>query len=300
MAVKDRGALTQDRAVPALVFVGFLVGGLMLFLLGNNWQPPRFPTNESKLYKWGIAVLFLLLSYVTRRSKRFRACWEVFLVLFIASFANALSSHTGNWLAGMLPRPVSSAEAVAVDKLSESVPVVASILLLTRLSGKDLGSIFLKKGDLRWGMRFGVVSFAIFAAIFAVIAVLQASAPVREGLAATGVPLAAILAAIPWILAFCLANSLMEELWFRGIFLGKLSPLLGARASVAATAFVFALPHAGAGYITAFERVIFPAAVFVLGLVNGYVMLKSDSIWGSMLFHAGYDLLVIIPVLVVA
>jgi membrane protease YdiL (CAAX protease family) len=32
--------------------------------------------------------------------------------------------------------------------------------------------------------------------------------------------------------------------------------------------------------------------------VNAYVMLKTDSIWGSVLFHAGYDLLVIIPVLV--
>jgi membrane protease YdiL (CAAX protease family) len=43
---------------------------------------------------------------------------------------------------------------------------------------------------------------------------------------------------------------------------------------------------------------IFPVIVIALGLVNAYVMLKTDSIWGSVLFHAGYDLLVIIPVLV--
>jgi membrane protease YdiL (CAAX protease family) len=35
----------------------------------------------------------------------------------------------------------------------------------------------------------------------------------------------------------------------------------------------------------------------MLGMVNGWVMLKTDSLWGSVLFHAGYDLLVIIPVL---
>jgi membrane protease YdiL (CAAX protease family) len=35
----------------------------------------------------------------------------------------------------------------------------------------------------------------------------------------------------------------------------------------------------------------------VFGLINGYAMLKTDSIWGSVLFHAGYDLLVILPVL---
>ena len=32
--------------------------------------------------------------------------------------------------------------------------------------------------------------------------------------------------------------------------------------------------------------------------IGGFVMLKTDSIWGSVLFHAGYDLLVIIPILV--
>ena len=115
-----------------------------------------------------------------------------------------------------------------------------------------------------------------------------------------GVPLAAIVAASPWILAFCFANSLMEELWCRGIFLGKLSPVLGATASVVVTALVFGLLHAGAAYITPAERVVFPAVAFVLGLVNGFVMLKTDSIWGSVLFHAGYDLFVILPLLVVA
>jgi len=300
MTVKDNTAPAHDRALAALVFVGFLVGGLMLFVFGNNWQPPRFPTNDSSVYKWGIAALFLALSGIMRRSQRFHACSGIPLALFIASFANALSSHLGNWLADLLPQAASAAEGLAVDKLSESVTVVVSILLLTRLMGGDLGSIFLKKGDLRRGMRFGVVSFAIFAAIFAVIAVLQSSAPLRQGLTAMGVPLAAIVAASPWILAFCFANSLMEELWCRGIFLGKLSPVLGATASVVVTALVFGLLHAGAAYITPAERVVFPAVAFVLGLVNGFVMLKTDSIWGSVLFHAGYDLFVILPLLVVA
>ena len=40
--------------------------------------------------------------------------------------------------------------------------------------------------------------------------------------------------------------------------------------------------------------------VLILGLVNAWVMLKTESIWGSVLFHAGYDLMVIIPVLISA
>jgi membrane protease YdiL (CAAX protease family) len=67
---------------------------------------------------------------------------------------------------------------------------------------------------------------------------------------------------------------------------------------VLATALVFSIPHAGGTYISDVERITFPIIVFSLGLLNGYVMLKTDSVWGSVLFHAGYNLLVIIPVLV--
>jgi membrane protease YdiL (CAAX protease family) len=90
----------------------------------------------------------------------------------------------------------------------------------------------------------------------------------------------------------------MEELWFRGVSLKKLTPVLGLTASIIVTALVFGSTHAAATYITSIQMFIFPVIVFALGLVNAYVMLKTDSIWGSVLFHAGYDLLVIIPVLV--
>jgi membrane protease YdiL (CAAX protease family) len=192
----------------------------------------------------------------------------------------------------------SDAQSAAIDKLSQCIPIVLSIILLTKLSGDDLGSIFLKKGNLQQGLKFGFISFGIFAAIFVVIAILQSNAPSSKGMTASGVSLNTIVSAIPWILVFIFANSLMEELWFRGISLRKLSPLLGMTASVVVTALVFGIPHLGATYIAPTEMIIFPIIVFALGLVNGFVMLKTDSIWGSVLFHAGYDLIVIIPVLV--
>ena len=105
------------------------------------------------------------------------------------------------------------------------------------------------------------------------------------------------MAAVPWILVFCFANAFMEELWFRGVALGKLTPVLGTAGSILVTALVFGSSHLGVTYITPAEIILFPTIVFVLGLVNAYVMLKTGSIWGSMLFHAGYDLLVIIPLL---
>lgn len=291
--------IVSSEAKPhhAILFVLYLIGGLSVFLLGSNTFRV-FPTNRNLLYEWGLTLVFLVLTAFLRRSTRFRKFWETAFALFIASFANALNLILGNWLARLLPPAASTAQALAIDKLSQAIPIVLAIIVLTLLSGHDLGSIFLKRGNLRQGLQFGFVSFGVFAAIFAVIAVLQANAPSSQGLTASGVSLSIIIPAIPWILVFIFANALMEELWFRGISLGKLSPFLGVFGAVLLTTLVFGVTHLAGTYITPGQMFIFPLIVFTLGLVNGFVMLKTDSIWGSVLFHAGYDLFVIIPVLV--
>jgi membrane protease YdiL (CAAX protease family) len=91
----------------------------------------------------------------------------------------------------------------------------------------------------------------------------------------------------------------MEELWFRGIFLKKFEPFLGSVLSLVLTSVVFTLAHIGATYADGFGLLRFLALLFPLSLAWGYVMQKTDSIWGSVLFHAGADLLVIIPFLAV-
>lgn len=187
---------------------------------------------------------------------------------------------------------------LAVDKLSQAIPIVATIVLLSVRPGDDLRGLFLTQGRLRQGLRFGLASFAGFAAVFAVIVVIQADALVTQGLVASGVRPDVVLAAAPWILVFCFANAFMEELWFRGVALRKLVPLLGGTASIVVTAPVFGLTHAAATYVTAVQALLFAAVVVALGVVNAAVMLKTESIWGSVLFHAGYDLLVILPLLV--
>jgi membrane protease YdiL (CAAX protease family) len=280
----------------ASTFVLYLAGGLLVFLFGSNTYN-LFPTNKNAVYEWVLTLALLLLAVFIRESRRLQQYWKVTLALFIASFANALNLLLGNWLAYFLPPAASEAQFIAIDKLSQSIPVVASLVLLTLLFGDNLGSIFLKKGILKQGLSFGLISFGVAAAIFAVIAVLQANAPASQGLAATGVSLQTLLDALPWILVFIFANSLMEELWFRGISIGRLSPILGTAAAVLVTALVFGSMHLGATYITPAQMILFPLIAFALGLVNGYVMLKTGSIWGSVLFHAGYDLFVIIPIL---
>jgi membrane protease YdiL (CAAX protease family) len=297
MTSQTNSAVREPPMPRPILFVLFLIGGLSIYLLGNNWNS-AFPTNDSTLYKASLPILFLVLTVALHWSKRLRPYWPIAFALYIGAFANWLNWMLGDWLARLLPAAGSTAQELAIDKLSQCIPIVISIVILTRLGGDDMGSIFLKRGDLKEGLKFGLISFGIFAVIFAVIALVQANAPASQGLTASGVSVSVLVAAIPWILVWAFANSLMEELWFRGIYLKKLAPFLGVAGTIVVTSLVFSIPHAGATYISPIERLIFPIVVFVLGVVNAHWMFKTDSLWGSMLFHAGYDLIIIIPVMV--
>jgi membrane protease YdiL (CAAX protease family) len=294
--MQANAAEKETWLIRGVIFVLYLIGGLAVFLFGANTFS-IFPTNSNPLYEWGLAALFLALALFLRRSSSLLRFWSIAYALFVAAFANAVNLALGNWLGRMIPS-TSLAQEYAIDKVSQAVPIVLAIILLTLLAGDDLGSIFLKKGNLKLGLTFGLISFGVFAVIFAVIAVLQSNAPVTGGLFASGVSLNTLSTAMPWMLIFVFVNGFMEELWFRGISLGKLRSALGAALAVIVTALVFGISHTAGTYISPSERILFPVIVIGLGLVNGFMMLKTDSIWGSMLFHAGYDLLVIIPILV--
>lgn len=293
--MQSKSQSTQRLIEQALIFGLYLLGGVAVFFFGSNYFH-RFATNMNPLYEWGITLGFLLLAVLLRKSPRGEKYWLLPYALFTAGFANALMGSLGNWLGQYIP-VFTDAQEIAVDKLAQAIPLVISVILFSLLSGDDLGAIFLKKGRLKEWLCFGLISFTVIAVLVAVMTLSQAGQPASTGLFASGIPLSTLLPAVPMILVFVFTNAIMEELWFRGISLNKLKPHLGIPASIILTALVFASAHIGATYINAAEMILFPVIVFVLGLVNGYVMLKTDSLWGSVLFHAGYDLIVIIPVL---
>jgi uncharacterized protein len=289
--------ILDSRKIPRWILFGLAwIGGLLIFLFGSNTFN-LYPTNKNPFFEWGLALGLLALAVWARSYPPAQKYWKIAYAYFVAAFAQVVVWYAGNWLKPLLPAARSEMQFLAVDKLSQTLAVVLVIILLTWLVGDDLGSIFIKRGHLRQGLMFGLVSFGVFTVIFSVIAVLQSGASSSQGLTASGLSLDTLRAAVPWILLFVLANGFLEELWFRGLFLRRLSPFLGIMGAVLVTALVFGMSHLGATYVTPAEQLLFPVIVVALGLVNGYVMLKTDSLWGSVLFHAGYDLLVIIPLL---
>jgi len=86
----------------------------------------------------------------------------------------------------------------------------------------------------------------------------------------------------------------MEELLFRGILLERVEALTGKWLALLATTLVFALAHVQVNYAAHLWG--FVAFVAVLGALWGLLMQKSKGIWGSVLFHAGADVAIILPI----
>ena len=97
MTSRVKSLSAEHRASRAILFVLFLIGGLAIFLFGNNWND-LFPTNTSTLYKAALPIGFLALAVVLRRTERLRPYWRIAFALFIAAFANWLNWTLGDWL----------------------------------------------------------------------------------------------------------------------------------------------------------------------------------------------------------
>jgi len=60
--------------------------------------------------------------------------------------------------------------------------------------------------------------------------------------------------------------------------------------SILVTSIVFTVSHAAAAYMNPIEAIIFQVVIFPMALLLAYLMHKSDSVWGSALYHTGSDI----------
>jgi membrane protease YdiL (CAAX protease family) len=280
-------SVTLGREVPqtsrvhrAGLFAIFLVFGLAIFFFGCNYYE-IFSTNRNIVYQITISAVFLLMALWARRVERWNKYRSAVWAFFIASMVVTVTSLLGGWSDAILEQfdlTVATSQGNAVAKVYEMAMVVVPIAVLTKLSGADLGSIFIKRGNLKMGLGFGLlVFFNLATAAFLFFAERFTSAD-------------RLLAAAVWGLVFAFANGFLEELWLRGIFLKRFEPLLGLGGSVLLTSIVFAMMHGGAMYLTPAAIPFMLANTFTLGLACGYLMMKADSILGAVLIHAGADI----------
>lgn len=271
------------RVVLALLFVA---KGSFIMVIFNPWgKGPRLNPVDDYLAKIGVSIFLLAVALLARKSNRFEKYWQVLFALFVLTVAISLSFVFGQYLIKYLGVTDVTPDGWALPKLNECFVVVSVIVIFNFLSGGNLGSIYIQKGNLKLGLIIGLVAFSVFAA---------AAIPMASLFKGQDLSLARIIPWVPWILIYVLANGAMEELLFRGLFLRKLQPFFGRFLSNLLIAVVFAGIHL-TGSLTGDER-IFVAFLFPLALALGYIMQKTDSVWGSILLHAGMDIPVMIGI----
>lgn len=269
------------------LFILFLLGEALIFLFGSYYFDV-YPTNKNLTFDLSIAALFLAIALWLKYDKRRNKYWQIAFAFFIASVATPISALAGNWVQtifGLSAVTVNTSKGLAIDKICEMLIKTLPIIALVKLSGADMGSAFIKRGDLKLGLGVGLLVFFFLGTATFMFAVERFTS------------VDTLIAAVVWGLVFSFVNGYMEELWLRGIFLKRFAPLIDINSAVWVTSLIFASMHSFAFYFDPFALTFFFVNTLALGLGCGYLMMKSDNIWGATVIHAASDFFLFVAVL---
>jgi len=258
-----------------LSFFTILLIGLATFMLNITFAG-KISGTMLMIIRIVLIVLFCTAWQVFQRRKLINAknLAFIFMVINLAFFIVSF------FTAELWNLNLNNAEGIALMKFSDGF-IISFVLIGSFLIGEyKLEYIYLSKGKLALGLLIGFLTFILFG-LFALLSNKQSIEP------------AFISKNLVWILLFVFSNAFMEELLFRGILIKSLNNFLKPVWTIVLTAIVFAAAHLQVTYT---PDVLFLALiVLILGLIWGYLIYYTKSIIASVLFHAGGDLLIIIP-----
>jgi len=260
-----------------LTFCGFLIFALTMTFV------PVLPMWANYAARVGFLVVFGAMWWVARDGHPLSRFRPVFFAYFAAVFGSSLGFFLADSGLKLLGLTTQTPMGVAVARFLQSSLIVIGILAVARLCGEDFASLYIRKGRLLLGLSVGLIA----AAICLVLTLLQ---PAVRALGT-----ARFMSLVPWILLFSVSGAFMEELLFRGLFLGRYEPLIGKWLAILSTGLVFTLAHMQVSYAPN-GLWKFLLVLFGFSIAWGWLMQKTESLWGSVLFHGGADLLIILPV----
>jgi len=267
------------------LFALVLACSCLVFLVFSHYDP-LFRGRADVAGRIVVTAMFLALSVAAKRSERWQKYWSLLFAFGTACAAISVDYllDLSRWLLPALSIGDNTPAGLAINKLESSLLGVTVVLALTMASGQSLRSLYLRRGRLWLGLGIG-------GAVFLTIA-------------ATAIPQAELLFGgkylswqralpwTPWVLIFVLANAFNEELLFRGLFLGRLEGFLPRVAANVLMTIPFTLMHTGVSYSS--DVLLFVAILVPLSLAWGWLMQKTDSLWGALLFHAAMDIPIVL------
>jgi len=268
-----------------ILFLLLLVCGISLPSLSGLLIFPfsMVPTELVLAYTIALSFLFLAISIFLYSRKSLKNYWQILFSFFIASVALFFDF--------IINIPADTMNGFLLDMLVSTSIVVCVIIVFTKISGSSLSSIFLNKGNIKLGISVGFIGFFIFA-----ITAIPVAEYMFQG---QNLNLDKVIVWLPWIISIVLLNGVREELLYRGLFLKKYEVKLGPKTANLLQAIIFSLSHSVAGVgLNSYTPFIWALVIFTfaLGLAWGYVMQRTNSIIGSVLFHAGTDIPVFVGI----
>ena len=267
-----------------LVLSAILLAATGFFFIGDHIYSSPTLSIGIKFLLTAIPTLILLgLTFYFQRNERFHKYWEVTFAYFCGSLGLFLAWAPGSWPERLFGVSDSTAQGVAILKFSELVPVALTIILLTMIVQGNLAPIYVQKGNLKAGLGLGLLLSLI---IFGVYLVISSS----------NIDLEKAIQAIFWMLIFAVSNAFFEELLIRGLLLKRFIALLGSTWALVLSALCYGLFILGVQSASGSTQYGALLLIFPLGLLYGFIMHKSDSIWGPVCIHAAIDLIFLVSV----
>jgi len=274
-----------------ILSVIILACSMTVFLLAPKYAP-LFPTNGNPIFAGSVSATFLLAAFLFKRSVKLSIFWPLAFAFFVASSYNLITDLLGGYdpaILGWFGVSQGTNPAMGVSKMYEMLLAVIPFIALTLLSGSDLKSLYLTKGNINYMWGFGIGALFVINYLTSVLMFYG-----------TGYTLPKLGSAILWGLVFAFCNSILEELWVRGLFMKKLLPVVGVVGTVILTSTWFGVMHLlGVVYMPAFAIPIYVVNTLTMGIACAILMLKTDSIWGAFGLHAAADLFLFIALLAV-
>ena len=281
---KARLLLVRAGLILFFLIIGLLVifvyfGGT--FILGMLRSLP-LSFNQKVAVVRGLQVALslgsLIAALILRKNTRLKQYWRMAFAYFAALCSLLLSDYTGDWALFLSGQAVNTVPGFTALKLGEDAAIISVIILLAFLTRDPPEELYLSKGRLRLGLVIGIPSFLGFTVLGLYLILTKGIRPER------------VRELLPVFLMIALADGFMEELLFRGLFLRKLGRIVGNHWANLVMATVFTFMHMGVHFTASLP--VFLMIVFLLGLLCGWIMQRTESLLAPALFHAGLDMLI--------
>ncbi len=288
---QDTSTIILSTGKKVVLALGIFACSMLVFLIAPK-HAPLFPTNGSPIFAAAVSAVFLVAALLFKRSAKLAAFWPLAYAFFVASVYNLVADLLGGYepnLLGWFGVSQGTNPGMGLGKVYELLMAAVPFIALTLLSGANLKSLYLSRGNLNYKWGFGIGALFLVNYLTSVL-MFHGTEYTPPGLGS----------AILWGLIFALCNSILEELWVRGLFMKKLLPLVGVVGTIILTSAWFGAMHfLSVVYMPPVVIPIYVVNTLTMGIACAILMLKTDSIWGAFGLHAAADLFLFIAMLAI-